>query len=154
MLALLMGSLAAGQVLLAAPPVPPLVTTPIASLPSAPSGSMLSNPGAYWPPLLAAPTAAIGWGSTYGSGAANATAGNQVGATNSTIAALVVGTVSVLPEAAETTSSGIFNTGAALYSMVSSRPDFRSLGEVAREMKQHPKVVVRVYTNEDIAKLK
>jgi hypothetical protein len=133
----------------------PILTPPIVELPSAaePFGEITYGPLAPIAPLVSAPVLDFGWISTF-VGASNATPGNQVGATNSTIAGILFG--SSTPDVGERIvrrSGAGFDTGAAFYT-ATSYGDSRSLGEVAARLKKQPKPSPRVYTNDDISRLK
>jgi hypothetical protein len=131
----------------------PILTPPIVDLPSSaePYGVITYGPLAPVSPLVSAPILDFGWTSTF-VGASSATPPNQVGATNSTIAGILYG--SSTPESGEERRAHRgFNTGAAFYTAV-SYGDSRSLGEVAARQRKRPKAATRLYTNDDISRLK
>ncbi|MBV9087373.1 MAG: hypothetical protein JOY79_07820 [Acidobacteriaceae bacterium] len=131
----------------------PILMPPIVDLPSPvePMGVITYGPLAPIAPLVSTPVLDFGWTSTF-VGASNGTPGNQVGATNSTLAGMLNGT-STPSEVVTRRATGRFNTGAAYYTAV-SYGDQRSLGEVAARLKKQPKQTPRVYTNDDISRLK
>jgi len=133
----------------------PILTPPIVELPSSaePQGELTYGPLAPVSPLVAAPVLDLGWSSTF-VGATNGTPGNQVGATNSTIAGILYGSSTEASTSVRALGSGArFNTGAAFYT-ATSYGDHRSLGQVAAQLRKQPKSARRVFTNDDISRLK
>jgi hypothetical protein len=136
----------------------PILTPPIAQLPAPGdfAGTITYGPVSSSPPLVSAPVVNLGWTSTY-TGASNSTSGNEVGARNSTVAGLIYGSEYVssagIREGFLRVTAGPFNTGAAFYTSTSFG-DRRSLGEVAAGLRKQTKTTARVYTNDDISRLR
>jgi len=139
----------------AAWPSGPILTPPIAQLPAPgeSTGTISYAPMASEPPLVSAPVVSLGWTTTY-TGASNGTNRNEVGARNSTVAGMIYGLPSApIREEVLRVTAGPFNTGAAFYTSTSFG-DRRSLGEVAAGLRKQTTTTARVYTNDDISRLK
>jgi hypothetical protein len=156
----------------------PVLTGPTITFP-APTGGLLLQSGyattAGWgyPPLLATPTASFSTLSADPVGATDATSNLQVGATNSTVDNVTIpapavqtgiaiaqlgavmiesAPVEIGPQPGSSAGAGT-GLGAAQFDVVNARApgETRSLAEVARELRQHPKPPpVRTFTNADL----
>ncbi len=130
----------------------PVVTTPFAVLPGPATAELAVSTGGS--PMLMSPGAVQGWINAYSVGASNATFPNNAGATNSTYgSSLYQPPYATMAYVGAPRVPGVFNAGAAVYGDL-GYTDMRSLGQVAAELKSHPKPPARVYTNADISRLK